>query len=206
MGQWERRILWGIVVALALFTLIIYGRVGSVQDTIEDHTATLNSPAVEATVFPGVPVALAEHWDQATTDQDVAFGDHLWFTVQLTNAGQHDIDEIAVEFSLVPAITGVYMSSDQYWDKPEVVAGGTGETMVKVTFPDLDQEDREMIFIALQPDDFAELPFQAEAMRQWATQGRLYWKDLTVTADEATFVQHGLALPQMAIDQRAAKD
>ena len=60
MHRFERTVLWCGVIALAIFAFVINGRVNSVQDTVQRHAAQINKPAVEARVFPGVPVALAE--------------------------------------------------------------------------------------------------------------------------------------------------
>lgn len=202
----ERTILWCGVIALAIFALVLNGRVNDLQATTQDHTAALNKPRLEAAVFPGVPAAFTERWSKATTGKEIPPQDHLWLTIQLTNAGQSFVREPVVKLSLVPAISAIYPYSEWSWNTPQVTEGGQGKTQVQVAFPSLSQSDSHTVFIAMQPEGFDGPPYDAQDKRQWADNYRLYWKTLTVTAEEGmTQTQYGLASDWIAATQQVAK-
>lgn len=206
MRAFERAILWIGVIALAITTLVINGRVGNLKTTVQDHTATLDKPVLDAAVFPGVPAAFSERWNKATAGKNLTPQDHLWLTVQITNAGQTSVEALAAELSLLPAISAVYPYSEGAWSVSKVAEGGQGMTWVKIIFPSLSQGDAHTVFIALRPEDFDGPPYEAQDKRQWTDQHRLYWKTLTITVeDKTTLVRYGLASHWMPVTQQAAK-
>jgi hypothetical protein len=202
----ERFVLWSGLIALVIFALVINGRVSNVNTVVQGHASMLNKPVVEAVVFPGVPATFAERWDNATAGKNLTPQDHLWLTIQLTNAGQSYVGELAAELSLVPTISAVYPYSAASWNAPKVVEGGQDKTQVKITFPGLAQGDAHTVFLAVRPEQFGEPPYEPQDKLQWVDRYRLYWKTLSVTAGDSTqVVQYGLASDWMPVMQQAAK-
>ncbi|HEY7492592.1 MAG TPA: hypothetical protein VIH59_15970 [Candidatus Tectomicrobia bacterium] len=202
----ERTVLWGSLVVLAIFALVINGRVNGVETIVQNHTSVLNQPAVDAAVFPGVPAAFAERWSKATAGKNVTPQDYLWLTIQLTNSGQSYVGELAAELALLPTLSAVYPYSASSWNAPKVVEGGQDKTQVKLTFPGLAQGDAHTVFLAVRPAQFGEPPYEPQDKLQWADQHQLYWKTLRVTAGDSTeFVQYGLASDWLPVMQQAAR-
>jgi hypothetical protein len=180
MSTVERAILWAGVIALAIFTLVINGAVNRLKTTVQEHTASLDKPILHATIFPGVPDALADRWSKVTKDK---------------HPNPHYSGDVAADLSLLPRISDVYPYSASSWNTPKVVAGGKDQAMVQVTFPGLPQGEAHTLFLALQPEGITGPPYEAQAKRQWVDEYQLYWKKLAVTAvaQNATFEQYGLA-------------
>jgi hypothetical protein len=77
---------------------------------------------------------------------------------------------------------------------------------VKITFPGLSQGASHPVFIAVRPEGFDGPPYDVQDKRQWASNHRLYWKTLTITAEAGTKrMQYGLASDWMFPMQQAAK-
>jgi hypothetical protein len=204
MQTYERAGLWVVMIVVAIFTFSIHGRVGDLKTTVQDHTATLDQPVLEAVVFPGVPAALAERWTKATQGTDLTPQDHLWLTLHLTNLGRSNVVNMTADLSLLTAIRGIhpYPYSQAPWNTPKVAEGGKGQRQVKLTFRSMSPDDTHTVFIALRPDDMAGPPYTAEAKRQWVAQHQVYWKQLTITVGgKPMLVQYGLASPWIPITQ-----
>lgn len=196
----ERTILWGGLIALAIFALVINGRVNDVKTVVQDHAVAINKPVVDAAVFPGVPAAFTERWTKATEGKEVKSEDYFWLTVQLTNTGQSYVEEFAAELSLLPTVSAVYPYSDSSWNAPKVMEGEADKAPVKITFPGLSQGAAHTVFLAVRPENFGQPPYEAQDKLQWADHHRLYWKTLTVTTEDSTkFVRYGLAAEGMPV-------
>jgi hypothetical protein len=61
-----RVLVWVGAMALAIFVFLIYNAVRTLQTMVQGHTATLDKPVIETTVFPGVPAAFAGSWKTVT--------------------------------------------------------------------------------------------------------------------------------------------
>jgi hypothetical protein len=173
MSTTERAVLWVGVIALAIFTLVINGAVNGLKTTVQAHTASLDKPALHATIFPGVPDALTDRWDKVTKDKHPSPQDYLWLTVHITNVGHSYSGDVAADLSLLPKISEVYPYSASSWNTPKVVAGGKDQTMVRVTFPGLQQGEAHTLFLALRPEGIAGPPYEAQATRQWVDEYQL---------------------------------
>jgi hypothetical protein len=194
MRTTERTLLWGGLIVLAIFALVINARVSDVKAVTQAHATRLDKPVVEATIFPGVPTAFAERWTKATEGKNVQPQDHLWLTMQLTNTGQSYVEDLTAELALLPTISAIYPYSDSSWNAPKVLADGKDKAPVKITFPGLSQGTAHTAFFAVRPENFGEPPYEPQDKLQWADHYRFYWKTLTVTTEDSTkFVQHGLA-------------
>lgn len=196
MSVFQRALPWIGVVALVIFVLVLHGAVRTLKTTVQGHTATLNKPALEAAVFPGVPAAFRDRWHKATRGTDRTPQDYLWLTLHITNVGQSQARDIAADLVLLPAISALYPGSEAFVGAPAVVAESTGHTRAKFTFLSLAPGNAHTVFIALQPEDMQGPPYEVHAQRQWVAQHRAYWEQFTVTAGEhTTFVQYGFASP-----------
>jgi hypothetical protein len=199
MSTFQRVLVWvGATAAMALvsFVLVINSSVRTLKTTVQEHTATLDKPMLEAAVFPGVPAAFADRWNKATHGTDLTPQDHLWLTLHITNIGQRQVRSIAADLVLLPAISAIYPGSEAFVGTPAVVAESTGQTRATFTFLSLAPGNAHTVFIALRPDDMAGPPYEAPAQRQWVAQHLAYLEQFTVTAEEhTTFVQYGFAAP-----------
>src|SRR5918996_593692 len=97
MRPFERTMVWIGLIAVAIFALVINGRVSSVSSTVQEHTAQLEKPMLDAAVFPGVPAALADRWDHTTAGMNLKPEHHLWLTMHITNTGQSHVRDLAAE-------------------------------------------------------------------------------------------------------------
>src|SRR4030095_10140692 len=116
----ERTVLWVGVIALAIFALVLNGRVSNLKRTVQSHAALREKPGLNATVLPGVPAALAARWTKATAGKNLQPQDDLWLTLQIANTGQRSVRDLAAELTLLPAITAIYPYSDTSWNAPKV--------------------------------------------------------------------------------------
>lgn len=202
----ERTVLWGGLIALAIFALVINGRVTDVKTVAQDHATMLKKPVVQAAMFPGVPAAFADRWTKATAGKNLKPQDHLWLTMQLTNAGQSYVGELAAELSLLSPPSAIYPYSEFSWDAPKVVQDGKDKTQVKLTFPGLSQGNAHTVFLAVRPANFDGPPYEPQDKLRWADDYRFYWKTLAVsTGDDTKWVQYGLASDWMPTVQQAAQ-
>ena len=55
MRAFERTLLWLIVVALAIFTLVVNNAVSHLKNTVQEDTRKLAAPKLQASLFPGIP-------------------------------------------------------------------------------------------------------------------------------------------------------
>ena len=202
----ERTVLWLGLIGVVAFTLAINGKQGTLERTVQEHTATLQEPVLNATIFPGVPAAFAERWRDATKDTDLSPQDDLWLTLHLTNLGSREVANIRGDLSLRAVIRAFYPYSEANWNIPKVVEGGKGQKQVKLSFRVLSPSKAHTVFLALRPENIAGPPYDAQTRRQWMTQHRLYWQQLTITVENKPLVvRYGLASPWLPIAQYAAK-
>jgi len=193
MAIWQRGLVWVGALALVVFVFVMHSSVSSLKTTVQGHTAILNTPVIEAAVFPGVPAAFADRWHTATHSTVLAPQDSLWLTLHLTNRGQSQMRGITADLVLVPTIHALY-PSETLVGTPAVVTASTGQTRVTFSFLSLAPGHAHTVFIALRPDGLAGPPYEAPAQRQWVAQHRAYWEHFTVTAGEhTTLVQYGFA-------------
>ena len=205
MSTLPRVLVWVGAMALVIFVFVIHSSVRTLKTAVQEHTATLDKPVLEATVFPGVPVAFVERWNKATHGTDLTSQDHLWLTLHITNIGQSHVRGIAADLMLLPAVSALYPGSEAFVGTAAVVAQSTGQTRVTFALLSLAPGNTHTVFIALRPDGLEGPPYEASAQRQWVAQHRAYWEHFTVTAEEhMRFVQYGFAAslqgPQAASD------
>jgi len=195
MPTLQRTLVWVGALALVIFVFVIHGSVSTLKTTVQGHSATLDKPVIEATVFPGVPAAFSERLHKALQGTDLTPQDHLWLTLHITNSGQSQVRDIAADLALLPAISAIY-PGETLVGNPTIVTQSTGQTRATFTFLSLAPGNVHTVFIALRPDGMAGPPYEATAQRQWVAQHRAYWEHFIVTVGaKTTVVQYGFATP-----------
>lgn len=192
MSMIERIVFWSFFALAAFFGGAFYDVVENLREDVGRNTALLERPRIEASVYPGVPVALREQWSAAVGERNDAEG-KLWMTFRVANRGGAEASAVTARLALAAPVAGVFAyGADGEAIEADAVSGGDAGSPVEVRFDSLPADEAALVFVAMTPDGFGLAPYAADARLRWADAAPHHWREVEVTGRSSEFGQEGV--------------